>query len=191
MIFQLTEHYNINLKARYEKIEDDIWKDFFIQCLLILKPHIKAYCLYFIIYPISVLGILFSRLHCNLVIEILQELILMYLAVLISNISFLLLYHLQDKAFANIYFWLSLIVGFILFYCIFIYFLLFSSIIIAPNLAFIYAVFSLIKNNNFAKYRLQYMLYGMLFSCVCFLATMLSIVFIIYHFQQYSTKFRL
>lgn len=153
---------------------------FFYPMSLDIKTTYKSILPIFHLYPISVLGILFSRLHCNLNIEILQELILMYLAVFISNISFLLLYHLQDKAFANIYFWLSLIVGFILFYCIFIYFLLFSSIIIAPNLAFIYAVFSLIKNNNFAKYRLQYMLYGMLFSCVCFLATMLSIVSIIY-----------
>lgn len=163
-----------------KKIEDDIWKDVFIQCLLILKPHIKAHCLYFIIYPISVLGILFSLLHCNLDIEILQELILVYLAVLISNVSFLLLYHSQDKSSLNLYFWIALIFGFIFFYCIVIYFLSFISILIAPNLTFIYTIFSLIKGDSIVRYRLQYMLYGMLFSCVCFLVTILSMVLFIF-----------
>lgn len=162
-----------------KKIEDNIWRDFFIQCLLILKPHIKIYLIYFILYPIGVLGILFSLLHFNFM-EILQEeLILVYLAILVSNIPFLFLYHSQHTLFVNRYFGIALVFGFVFFYCIFIYFLFFISIVIAPNLVFIYAVFSLIKNNNIAKYKLRYILYGMLFSCICFLATTLSIVFFI------------
>lgn len=156
-----------------------MWRDFFIQCLLILKPHIKVYLIYFILYPISLLGILFSFLRFNFDIKMLQELILVYLVILISNIPFLFLHHLQNKLFMNRYFWATLVCGFVFFYCIFIYFLFFASVIIAPNLVFIYAVFSFIKNNNIAEHKLQYTLYGMLFSCICFLATTLSIVFFI------------
>ena len=159
-----------------KKIEDDIWKDFFICCLSMLKLHIKIYSIYLIVYPISILGTLFLLLHFNFNVKILQELSLMYLTILASNISFLFLYHSQDKSSLNLYFWIALIFGFIFFYCIVIYFLSFISILIAPNLTFIYTIFSLIKGDSIVRYRLRYILYGMLFSCVCFLVTILSMV---------------
>lgn len=141
--------------------------------------NIKIYLIYFILNPISFLGILFSLLHFNFDIKILQELILVYFVILVSNIPFLFLYHLQNKLFMNRYFCIALVFGFVLFYCIFIYFVFFASIIVAPNLVFIYAVFSLVKNNNVVEYKLQYTLYGMLFSCICFLMTILSMAFLI------------